>query len=565
MIAELLDQTPATPKKLTFTHERLGEIIGWQRGDDIVQFRGLPYADIPGRFRQSILRSTLPSQPYDATNPRPTCPHPKLDYWKYWEADLPADLPKLQPTCSDEFDCLNLSITIPLYALEKQKPLPIFVFIHGGAFVGGSHAIQLHGREVFDPTGLVRHSMQIGKDIIAVGINYRVGPLGFLASKELSAFNRSHDEAVGNYGLHDQRQSLEWLYKFAAGFGGDPERITIQGTSAGGASCHFLSLFPERKFKRAILASGTCWGIGAVPEDVAQQTFDKIVQTIEGGENELDRIMNLDVNKLNSAISFDVLNPLIDDVWVRKNALLPPDVNETTPVEIMVGAALREDDIAEIFLRDLATWQFRSDEVAWDFMSSTFSRNGCVASPKDFPFDNRGLMQAYGLESLSKIDDSAPALKLSTYWQSWAELLGHVLFNFPTYLLAERLAESTLAPKTWLYHYEARNPYPASHSRDMAHHGVNDLLLFNIAPDQIPDEHLEAWDGATEQTQLSWIQFVNGDDPWNPLRKGSSEIGPVFVFADGKDSREHESLHDALGGHLADGWSKMRSSCFSKI
>lgn len=563
MVAELKGLAKGEPKKYTFSHEKLGTITGWQRGDDVVQFRGIPYADIPGRFRQSVMRSKLPTQPFDATNPRATCPHPKLDYWKYWEADLPSDLPKLQPTYTDEFDCLNLSITLPLHALLSKKSLPVFVFIHGGAFVGGSHAIQLHGREVFDPTGLVRHSIKIGKDIIGVGINYRVGPLGFLASKELSAFNSSHNEIVGNYGLHDQRQALEWLYQFVASFGGDPERITIQGTSAGAASCHFLSLFPERRFQRAILASGTCWGIGAVTEDVAQQTFDRVVRATGDEEGGFDRIMNLDVDTLNSCVQFTVFNPLVDNVWVEKNALLPPDAQETTPVEIMVGAALREDDIAELFLRDPATWKFRSDEDAWQFMSRTFSRNGCVASPENFPFDNQALMHAYGLEKLHKDGDSVPSLELETHWQSWAALLGHVLFNFPTYLLAEKLAKSSIAPRTWLYHYEARNPYPASHSRDMAHHGVNDLFLFNVAPDQIPEEHVDSWNGASEQTQLSWIEFINGEEPWSPLDRNSDETGPVFVFAGGEESREYKAISGALGDHLAEKWFAMRRSCFN--
>lgn len=57
------------PKSLVFGHDALGEIIGVMRGNDVVQFRGVPYADISARFRQSTCRLDLPEQPFDATQP----------------------------------------------------------------------------------------------------------------------------------------------------------------------------------------------------------------------------------------------------------------------------------------------------------------------------------------------------------------------------------------------------------------------------------------------------------------------------------------------------------------
>ena len=56
------------PKQHSFNHEKLGHIVGWTRGTDIVQFRGIPFAAIPGRFRQSVLETSLPTQPFLATN-----------------------------------------------------------------------------------------------------------------------------------------------------------------------------------------------------------------------------------------------------------------------------------------------------------------------------------------------------------------------------------------------------------------------------------------------------------------------------------------------------------------
>lgn len=61
--------TELQPSKINFEHRRLGQLIGWTRGHDVVQFRGVPYAIIPGRFRQSVLLRDLPTHPFAATNP----------------------------------------------------------------------------------------------------------------------------------------------------------------------------------------------------------------------------------------------------------------------------------------------------------------------------------------------------------------------------------------------------------------------------------------------------------------------------------------------------------------
>lgn len=68
-MASIANETAIRPEKINFKHDQLGEIVGWTRGTDIVQFRGLPFASIPGRFRQSVLSKALPSQPFMATNP----------------------------------------------------------------------------------------------------------------------------------------------------------------------------------------------------------------------------------------------------------------------------------------------------------------------------------------------------------------------------------------------------------------------------------------------------------------------------------------------------------------
>jgi carboxylesterase type B len=88
---------------------------------------------------------------------------------------------------------------VPRTALTDvpASKLPVLLFIHGGAFLGGSQSIQVSGRELFDATNLVRKSILRRQALIVVTINYRVGPLGFLASHELREFKKRHNEPVG--------------------------------------------------------------------------------------------------------------------------------------------------------------------------------------------------------------------------------------------------------------------------------------------------------------------------------------------------------------------------------
>jgi len=141
-------------------------------------------------------------------------------------------------------DCLYLNVwTAAKSASEKR---PVFVYIYGGGFNEGSAAVP-----VYDGEGLAI------KGLVVVTLNYRVGILGFLTHPELSAESEHH--ASGNYGLLDQVAALQWVHDNIAAFGGDPNRVTIAGQSAGASSVHALTASPLGKglFQRAIEESGS--------------------------------------------------------------------------------------------------------------------------------------------------------------------------------------------------------------------------------------------------------------------------------------------------------------------
>ncbi|PVH87101.1 alpha/beta-hydrolase [Cadophora sp. DSE1049] len=541
---------PSKSHQYSFSHEKLGHIVGWTRGGDVVQFRGIPYATIPGRFRQSILTTSLPNEPFLATNAGPYCPQPYQPYFEYWKAPLPIDWPVLDLPKPEEFGCLNLALTIPRSSLESAgKKTPVLVFIHGGAFVGGSQCIQLSGREVFDGTGIVRHSMELGKDIIVATINYRVGPLSFLACHQLSEFNQKHGEAVGNYGLHDQARAIEWLSKFVAGFGGDPNNITIQGTSAGAASCHLQCTFPERKFQRAIIASGTALGIGPMPLEFHQNIYDRVMEAVaptSTSDRAFEELLSCNTSVLTDDVPWTVCHPLIEDNFIHKSSYIGAPSYDGAP-DIMVGATAFEEDLCQLLLMDFAKGKIKSDEDILKQLRSTIETNHTFADHNEFPDQFSNVFKAYDLQEAMVCP--------SKHIEGISSLLGNILFDFPTLYLPIATYKSGNSSRVWLYRYSITNTYPASHSYRKAHHGVNDLFVFNPAPEMIPEEDRASWDAGVLQTQRSWIEFANGENPWTPVRRESSvnsvsTLGPIFHFADHGKSREFDTLQECVAEDL---------------
>jgi para-nitrobenzyl esterase len=140
-------------------------------------------------------------------------------------------------------DCLFLNVWTA--AKTPNARMPVMVWIYGGGFNEGSGAVA-----VYDGAELAK------KGVIVVSVNYRVGPLGFLAHPELTT--ESDHRSSGNYGLLDQIAALQWVQRNIAAFGGDPVQVTIFGQSAGAISVASLMRSPLAKglFVRAIAQSG---------------------------------------------------------------------------------------------------------------------------------------------------------------------------------------------------------------------------------------------------------------------------------------------------------------------
>ncbi|MBB4369605.1 para-nitrobenzyl esterase [Bradyrhizobium sp. cir1] len=201
-----------------FALTREGQMLGGVEGE-VAFFKGLAYATPP----VGLLRWRPPEVTPESSEMRTA--------YEY-------GAPCLQPSLSGaREDCLTLNVFRPF---GVDGPLPVMVFIHGGAFVSGT---------VNDPLFDGARLAQAG--LIVVTVNYRLGVFGWLSHPTLS------EGGSGNYGLMDQVAALRWVHDNVAAFGGDPGNVTLFGSGAGATSIALLMLCGEKRelFQKAILQS----------------------------------------------------------------------------------------------------------------------------------------------------------------------------------------------------------------------------------------------------------------------------------------------------------------------
>merc|ERR1711881_365798 len=232
-----------------------------ESGTPYFTFKGIPYAQPPvGSLRfQPPLPSSSWGETLVATEDGPACPQQKSfgeDIGSY---------------TGDE-DCLYLNIYTPTLT-RSTNPFAlkaVMLWIHGGGFTEGS------GSD-YDPVYFME------KDVVVVTINYRLGPLGFLTF--------GNDLASGNLGLRDQQLAIQWTRNYIQNFGGDPNKITIFGESAGGGSVHaqVLSHHNQGLIHGAIAQSGTILSLPI--EDRPESAAVKAAEMFNCSSNNLDEEM----------------------------------------------------------------------------------------------------------------------------------------------------------------------------------------------------------------------------------------------------------------------------------
>ncbi|XP_061176096.1 acetylcholinesterase-like [Saccostrea echinata] len=293
-------------------HSNAGNIVGFANTTsfesvryNVNTFLGIPFAEPPLgvlRFAKPIKKARF-THAFSATKYGPACPQ-KAEFSQQW---IPG-----KPMISE--DCLTLNVFAPAHAHN----LAVMVWFHGGAFVIGQSSI-------YDASTLSGFG-----NVVVVTANYRLGPIGFLATDD--------DTAKGNYGLWDQHMALQWVHDNIASFGGDPNLVTVFGESAGGASSFFQAIYPSNKglMKRIISESGTAicpWAyseratVGRYSKLLGMKlncsvaTNVKLVNCLRTKPFE-DLIANAQVGTKEDEIYRPEWTPVVDGEFVKQ---LPPD------------------------------------------------------------------------------------------------------------------------------------------------------------------------------------------------------------------------------------------------
>jgi len=242
-------------------------------GRDVYSFFGIPFGeDTGGEHRFAPPRPKGPlndgKDAFDASYLNylldwwdHVCPQPGMGATGFdnpllaqWAAENPERGLPTGPTLGTE-DCLHLAVFTPELPTANSNPkLPVMVYIHGGSFMLGGYIGAGAGK-------------MLERDMVLVEMQYRVGPLGFMCLPD--------DEIAGNMGLLDQNLALKWVHEHITSFGGDPDRVTIMGESAGSASVtyHMISPLSTPYFQQAIAESGSAlssWAFDSEPEKHAK-------------------------------------------------------------------------------------------------------------------------------------------------------------------------------------------------------------------------------------------------------------------------------------------------------
>nr|UUB32794.1 carboxylesterase COEA6 [Dendroctonus valens] len=293
-------------------------------------------------------------------------------------------------------DCLLLNLYTPVVDLQKNASagLPVMFFIHGGGFVEGSGILSWGvGPQFFIEYG-----------VIMVAINYRVGPFGYLSTG---------DELIpGNVGSKDQILALQWVRENIRFFGGDPDKVTVFGQSAGAASISYLLLSPlaEGLFRAAILESGSAlcpWAYQRDQVEITYQTAALLNAEFETNRNSsellrfLQTVPGKELDAASYAISEQLDNP--GNLQISKGFYWTP-VIEAPHEEAFLTQRQYEGFESGSFIRVPILIGFNAEESMF-MLSSTFEttlkaydENSRFLVPFDFHVEDQQMLSEIGDE-----------------------------------------------------------------------------------------------------------------------------------------------------------------------
>ncbi|KAJ7261983.1 Carboxylesterase [Mycena rebaudengoi] len=288
--------------------------------DGVNSFKGVRYAQPPtGALRWEPPVEFVSTGVQNATAFGPSCPQQfSSSFFEFLFND--------PPPASENEDCLFLNVWAP--AKETKLKLPVLFWVHGGALAFGTASTPLHEGT----------SISANQDVVVVTINYRINVFGFPSSPDLP-------RTKNNLGFLDQELALKWVHSNIARFGGDPDKVTIMGWSAGGHSIvHALTRTRDGKapFRAAAVLSGPRLATSTTPSFSAFNTLaENVGCTQDQGVERMDCLRKVPAsiihNFTSGPLSGPFGTPLVDFVTAFPFTLERLHSNVSTRVPLLIG------------------------------------------------------------------------------------------------------------------------------------------------------------------------------------------------------------------------------------
>ncbi|MCJ1310457.1 hypothetical protein MMC25_004121 [Agyrium rufum] len=242
-------------------------------------------------------------------------------------------------------DCLSINVVRP-HGTDSSSSMPIAVWIHGGGWVMGGSVDRRYNLSF-----IVQNSVEMGKPIIGVSINYRLSGFGFLASSEVQ------EQGLTNLGYRDQRLALQWIQENIQAFGGDPQKVTIWGESAGafavGAHAVAYNGRDDGLFRGIIAESGG--PLQPLANAISNNAiFDNVTKATGCGDasNKIACLRSVSFDTLNKALNVTpsyVFGPVIDGDFLPQLTSNSLNEGKFTKTPMLIGA---NSDEGTAFLRE---------------------------------------------------------------------------------------------------------------------------------------------------------------------------------------------------------------------
>lgn len=455
-----------------------GPVVGVRDGQGR-RWRGLRYAAAPvGALRWRAPQSPQPwVEPADASHYGGVCPQPV------------SPMVVLPDGVGFDEDCLTLNVWASA-GCAPDKPSPVMVWIHGGAYIFGASC-----QKMFEPDNLA-----VPEPMIVVTVNYRLGALGFL---DLTSFGTQADDFDSNLALRDVLLALNWVKDNISAFGGDPNRVTLAGESAGGGIVTTLLTVPAARglFSRAIAESSPATSVYDTARSA--RVAAKLVDGVGIAPAEIERLRDLPVEQiveagfaLYSAVPAEspgtlAYSPTVDGDLLPDYPLNRFRSGESHPVPLLIGTN-------------------KSESAMFKVMKSPL-----------MPITSDAIMKMF-----SDIAADHPALDLPTEAQVGSAYVGmsqkakglgvarDIGFRMPTIWLAE--GHCQVAP-VYLYRFDWATPMlrllglGATHATELPYLWGNLIggpkdITFRLGG-------LGAGRRVSRRMQARWLSFVAGREP----------------------------------------------------